>query len=117
MTPENPIINKPTHSPPKSCYIRRALVGASPSAIFSKCTLGLHNGPKCKGCDANVSEKWELALRQGLEEGRRNPLFKVSAQGEVTILRELTPKESKAIQECGNIVARFFGSYEEEDEK
>lgn len=56
------------HEAPRLCRIRRALFGASPSAIFSRCTFGLHHGCRaCKGCEHNVAEAW----LEGFEEGMR----------------------------------------------
>ena len=52
-------MNTLKHEAPRYCRIRRALFGASPSAIFSRCTFGLRNGCRaCKGCEHNVREQW-----------------------------------------------------------
>lgn len=64
--------NKIKHKPPLICYLRRALVGASPSAIMARCTLGLRHGcPKCKGCRANAREAWTEYFKKGLDDGLR----------------------------------------------
>lgn len=60
---------KNKHKPPLTCYLRRALVGGSPSAIFARCSLGLkHRCPKCKGCTANVVELWQENFDKGIKE-------------------------------------------------
>lgn len=62
------------HPPQRSCYIRRALVGASPSAIFSSCTLGLrHRTKKCKECTENVPERMLEGFGEGLRRGADVP--------------------------------------------
>lgn len=56
------------HEAPRLCRIRRALFGASPSAILGRCTLGLRHGCRaCKGCEHNVAE----IMLEGFEEGTR----------------------------------------------
>jgi hypothetical protein len=67
------------HEAPRLCRIRRALFGVSPSAIFSRCTLGLRHGCRaCKGCEHNVAE---LRL-EGFEEGAK--MISVRAQAKLT---------------------------------
>lgn len=57
----------PKHEPPRTCRWRRALLGASPSAIFSTCLLGLRQTRKaCKGCEANVAELIQEGFAEGL---------------------------------------------------
>lgn len=60
------------HKPPRLCYIRRALVGASPSAIITLCTLGLRGRcRRCAGCEANVREMWWGVFKTGLKNPER----------------------------------------------
>lgn len=62
------------HCPPLRCILRRATVGASPSAMLTRCALGLwRTCKKCKGCSANVHEVWTENFQKGLEEGLRAP--------------------------------------------
>lgn len=56
------------HEAPRLCRIRRALFGASPSAILGRCTFGLSHGCRaCKGCEHNMAE----LMQEGFEEGTR----------------------------------------------
>lgn len=56
------------HTPPRSCELRRALLGGRPSAILSRCLLGLRSTRKaCKGCTANVAEAWQEGFAEGLK--------------------------------------------------
>lgn len=60
------------HEPPRGCRLRRLLFGSSPSAILTRCTLGLWTSrPECKGCEANAHEAWLENFKKGLEEGAR----------------------------------------------
>lgn len=103
------------HAPPKWCRIRRAIVGASPSAIL-RCTLGLRSGcSKCKGCTENVGERIHEGFMAGLEEGMKNPLFHTDEEGRIHV-RERTPEELEFLARCRAIVERAFpGIYDEED--
>lgn len=61
------------HPPPRWCHLRRALVGASPSA-FAWCGLGLiHRARKCKGCTENVGERIQEGFEEGLRKGAEIP--------------------------------------------
>lgn len=66
------------HRAPIRCYLRRALFGASPSAILGRCTLGLRHGCRaCKGCDHNVAEAWQEGFAEGLGEEKESALEKL----------------------------------------
>lgn len=58
------------HKPPVLCYVRRWIVGASPSAVWGRCTLGLHHRcAACSGCTCNVHEIMEEGFLRGMKEG------------------------------------------------
>jgi hypothetical protein len=106
------------HKPPKLCYIRQALVVASPSAVFTRCTLGLRHGcRRCTGCEANVAEQWADSLEKGLEEGKQNPRWRFNEDGSVTELRPATPEEVRALEDLRQIAERAFGIYHEEGDQ
>ena len=108
------------HRPPRSCYIRRAVWGYSPSAAFSRCTLGIRSTcSKCSGCQANVAEQIQEGFQAGLEAGKKDPWFRIDERGNVTLLRELTPEEKKARATCKAIAGRvkaFYGIDNDEEE-
>ena len=107
-----------THKPPKSCYIRRWLIGCSPSAMFSRCTLGLIRSCKhCAGCSENVPERIAEGLKAGIEEGIKNPRWRIEPDGTVTELRPATPEEQKMLNTCRRIAERAFGAYDKEGEQ
>jgi hypothetical protein len=56
------------------------------------------------------------AFQQGLEEGMKDPLFRINEDGSVTQLRELTPEEENAMTWCHAIVARAFPGYFDDEE-
>lgn len=61
-------MNTLKHEAPRYCRIRRALFGASPSAIFGRCTFGLRRGCRaCKGCEHNVIEAWQEGFAEGFK--------------------------------------------------
>lgn len=62
----------PKHEPPRTCRWRVALLGGSPSAIFSRCLLGVSGRRKaCKGCTKNVAEIWQECITKELnKEGK-----------------------------------------------
>ena len=104
------------HAPPIRCRILRALIGGSPSAVVARCTLGLcHECPECNGCTENVQEVMHEGFLAGLEEGMKNPLFRIDEEGGIHV-REQTPEEQAALARCRGIVERAFpGIYDEED--
>ena len=105
------------HAPPISCRIRRAIVSPSPSAMCARCTLGLRREcSKCEGCTENVAEQWQESFMAGLEEGKKNPRYKIDESGKVHVLREPTPEEVEMMAALRCIVERAFpGIYDEED--
>lgn len=109
------------HAPPRRCYVRRWVVGSSPSAICARCLLGLRSGcSKCEGCTANVREQRAEGFKEGLEAGVKDPWFRIDEHGNVIILRELTSEEKKGLAMCKAIADRaraLYGITDEEDEE
>jgi hypothetical protein len=83
--------------------------------MFARCTLGLRNGCRhCAGCSENVPEQIAEGFKKGLEEGLKNPRWRIEADGTVTELRPATPEEERALERLRKITERAFGIYHEE---
>lgn len=110
-------MNEKKHAAPISCRIRRAIVGPSPSAIMFRCGLGIRQKcSKCEGCTENLAAIWREAFSAGLEEGKKNPRYKIDENGKVHVLREPTPEEVKTLATLRCITERAFpGIYDEEE--
>lgn len=86
------------HEAPRRCRIRRALFGASPSAILGRCTLGLRHGCRaCKGCDHNVAEAWQEGFAEGLGEEKESALEKLKEMDPPAVSLEFSAADLVAL--------------------
>lgn len=79
--------------------LRKALGVRSPSAEIAK------------GCAAVADD-----FKRGLDEGMKNPLFRISEDGRIMQVREMTPDELRGLAACREIVARAFPGYFDDEE-
>lgn len=63
-------MNKPKI--PIICRIRLAVTGGSPSAIWSRCVLGVRRGTRyCEECEFNVKLMWTENFYRGMTRNQR----------------------------------------------
>lgn len=55
-------------------------------------------------------------FQRGLEEGKENPLYRITEDGRIEQLREMTPEEKNALAVARKILARSFPGYFDDEE-
>lgn len=65
---------------------------------------------------AKENAKAPANFQRGLEEGKKNPLFRMTEDGHIMQVRELTQEEKYGVAMCRVMVARAFPGYFDDEE-